>query len=505
MTEGVFKRITKTGIALIGNQGLQLLGQLAVPPLFLMKYGVQGYSEWLVLTAAIGFLSVLNLGLHTYVINELNVSYHLNDLKKFHELQSTCLILLAGISVLFSVIAGVVFILPLKKYLNLLATHYNISLTIYFLILQLLLTNIWGLIVGVYRATGRAFRGVMWMNMQKFLMFLSLLIGILLKFPFYMLAAIQFIAVVLALVIVIYDRKLNFTNVYISFRYWNKVIAKNIIKPSLYFSLITFNNFLLYQAPVLILNHYSKPQIVVLFSVGRMLFSFIRQGLFMIQVSIEPEITRLKGIGDWLRLTKLYKYTESLTISIALPVNVSILILSPLLLQLWLKKTDFYDKWSFILFMMISVIMCLKENKVYFQYATNTHEIIGMIMFISYLVMALTGIFIVKKTGLIGFLSLWLAIEIIQLWTIHKFNIKLFNRSKEITFKPMLTLLGILIGSVWMFLWLNRIIYQGGIFWLMANTAIFAAVLLIISYYFFNLKQILIIIQNQIRSNNYKI
>ena len=245
MAEGIFKRITKTGAALAGNQGLQLLGQLAVPPLFLIKYGVRGYSEWLVLTAAIGFLSVLNLGLHTYVINELNVSYHQNDLQKFHELQSTCLILLVGISILFSVIAGIVFIMPLKKYLNLAALHYDISLTIYLLILQLLFTNIWGLIVGSYRATGRAFRGVMWMNMQKLLMFLSLIVGILLKFPFYMLAAIQFIAVILALVIVIYDRKLNFSDVYISFKYWNKTIAKNIIKPSLYFSLITFNNFLL--------------------------------------------------------------------------------------------------------------------------------------------------------------------------------------------------------------------------------------------------------------------
>jgi O-antigen/teichoic acid export membrane protein len=491
MTENTFKRITKTGIALVGNQGLQLLGQLAVPPLFLMKYGVLGYSEWLVLTAAIGFLSVLNFGLHTYVINELNVSYHQNDLKKFHELQTTCLILLTGIAVLFTVIAGVVFVLPLKIMLNLSASEINISVTIYFLILQLLVLNVLGLINGGYRATGKAFRGVMWSNVQKLIMVLSLIAGVLLAFPFYILAIFQFAAVILSLIIVSYDRKLNFTNVSISFKYWNSAIAKNIIKPSLYFSLFTINNFLLYQAPVLILNYFVEPKLVVMFSVGRMIFSFIRQGLGLIYGAIEPEITRLKGIGDWLQLKRLYKYTESLTISIALPANVAVLMLSPLLLRLWLKNADYYNKWSYLFLMLISVAMCLKENKIYFQYATNTHERTGSVMFFSYLIMILLSIYSIKAYGINGFLFSWLITEIFQLCVILVFNTVLFNRAKDISFSPIVILGGILGGFVLVFINYYPWFYIGGDSLLIIKTIAMVPILLLTAYFFLGLKQVL--------------
>src|SRR5215475_10373608 len=114
----MFKRVLKTVLALAAGHGIQTFSQLLIPPAFIAAYGVQGYGEWLVLAAAVGYLSTLDFGLQTYVLNELTALYHRNEMEQFHKVQSVGLWLMlmfigAGLG-----LAACAFVVPLTSILR---------------------------------------------------------------------------------------------------------------------------------------------------------------------------------------------------------------------------------------------------------------------------------------------------------------------------------------------------------------------------------------------------
>src|SRR5215831_2965521 len=84
----MLKRILKTLAALGAGHGVQTLTQALLPPVFISSFGVQGYGEWLALSAAVGYLGTLDFGLQTYVLNRLTALYHQKEMRQFHRVQS---------------------------------------------------------------------------------------------------------------------------------------------------------------------------------------------------------------------------------------------------------------------------------------------------------------------------------------------------------------------------------------------------------------------------------
>src|SRR5215468_2916875 len=132
----MFQRILKTLGALIAGHGIQTFSQLLIPPAFIAAYGVQGYGEWLVLSAAVGYLSTLDFGLQTYVLNELTALYHRNEMEQFHKVQSVGLWLMlifigAGLG-----LAACAFIIPLGAILRISGSQRALAWTVFWLASQ---------------------------------------------------------------------------------------------------------------------------------------------------------------------------------------------------------------------------------------------------------------------------------------------------------------------------------------------------------------------------------
>lgn len=426
MSSGFFGRVTKTALALLGNQILHLLMQFTLPPLFLANYGVKDYSEWLVLSAAMGFFGFLDLGLQTYVANKLTVFYHNNDLEGFHRFQTTGLLISFAVLFSTSVLALTVFFVPVDRLLSVSMPTAEVAVILYLLALQVLVFILWGQLASVYRAIGRAYRSVMWFNLQKTAMLLVTVGAVTFKQSFIIVSSLQLLVALFSLLSIWLDLGLKFKEISPKIRGFDITLAQEIIKPSLYFSLFLINNILIYQLPVLILNRFESSLAVVSFSVGRTLFSFIKQGLSVIQASIGPEITRLEGINDWVNLKKLYQSTESLTISAAITFNTFIFAASPLLLLVWMKRSDIFAFGPMLILMLISAVMGLKEFKYYFQTMTNRHERTAVVMILSYLLMSVASYPAAKHYGVMGLLLVWLVTEVFQTVIIHGYNRQLF-------------------------------------------------------------------------------
>src|SRR3954447_24282327 len=112
-------RIANTGTTLMSGQGVNLITQLVLPPIFLRKYGVSVYGEWLTLSATVSYLATLNFGLQTFANNQVAIHHNRGEIEQAHVVQATTLLLLLGLITSLALLTTLVFLLPINAWLGL--------------------------------------------------------------------------------------------------------------------------------------------------------------------------------------------------------------------------------------------------------------------------------------------------------------------------------------------------------------------------------------------------
>src|SRR5579863_8385616 len=273
------RRIAKTTGALMSFQGINLLIQLLLPPIFLRNYGIEAYGEWLTLAATVGYLSTLNFGLTWYSNNQVAIFYSRGELEEANTIQATSLLLLLGIIAVVSLITAVVFVLPVNLWLGLKTDHVIVSCTIYFLGLQVLARMLFGYFSGTFLALGAAHRGTNWTTTQAFVNTMGTAFLAFSRVSFSLIAAQQLLTLVLFCGLVMIDLNKKGPRIFPRLRYANPKRFAEILKPSGYFGMLFAANFLVYQLPVMLMQRILGPASVVVFSLTRTIFSMSRQAL----------------------------------------------------------------------------------------------------------------------------------------------------------------------------------------------------------------------------------
>lgn len=426
------KRISKNLAALFTSNGINMVWQLVLPPVFIHKYGTSLYGEWLALSASVAYLGTLNFGVQTFVNQDLTVRYHRGQMEGFHIQQSTALRLLLGIVIVAAVLSSGIFFVPLDRLLKLTISQHEASLAAYFLSLQILLNFLFGYFAGSFMVVARSHRGTHWNNIQRLTILAFTGMAAWLKEPFAMVAFAQFSACVVCLIGVLIDIRITASDIFPTLRHWDRKAVISILKPSGYFGMIIASTFLSFQLPVLILQRIVGPTVVVIFTLMRTIFSMARQLLNALTQSMGPEITRLYGKQDWSGLSLLYNYSERFIFFCIPVVNLGVLSISPLLLTLWLHKGGLFSLPLYAVMTAIAFVMCAKEHKFNFQFSTNTHESLARVMFFSYLGMAVLSILAIYFFGVIGLLGTWLTTELFQLIFIMRLNFDLFSHHEKV-------------------------------------------------------------------------
>ncbi len=443
MSTGILTRILKVLAALLTSNVVNLATRLLLPPIFLYRYGTTLYGEWIVLSGAVAYLSTLNFGIQTYVTQDLTVRYQRRDLERYHLQQSTALRILLGILGTASVLALLLFGLPAKHLLRLTIPQSTAVLTLYLLALQVLLSVLFKHFTGMYTVLSRAHTGVLWVNGQRLAMVILTSFGAWMRWSFPTLAALQLgIYIVGTLLILLHVRRVA-PEIFPHVRLWDRNAARGILRPSGYFGLISMSTFLSYEIPVLLLQREIGPFVVVAFTVMRTIFSMCRQVLNAPTQALAPEITRLFGREEWDALARVYSYSERLIFALIAPVNLGVLMISPVLLVLWLHRPQLFSVLPYVLMATISMTLSVKEHKFQFQFATNTHESLARIMFFSYVALVGIAIPMIHWLGMIGFLLAWLTVEMFQVLRILRLNQDLFAHTGEHTLKYVYRLAGI--------------------------------------------------------------
>jgi hypothetical protein len=167
------RRIAKAVSAVMSGQGVNLLNQLLIPPLFMSHYGIPQYGEWLTLTATVGYLVTLNFGLQTFANNQVAILYNRDELNEANTLQATALLLLLLIILGAVVLTLLVFLLPVNHWLGLKTSHLVVATTLYLLGLQILVKMLYGFLAGTFLVVGVSYRGANWNNAASLAMMLA--------------------------------------------------------------------------------------------------------------------------------------------------------------------------------------------------------------------------------------------------------------------------------------------------------------------------------------------
>jgi O-antigen/teichoic acid export membrane protein len=487
----MIRRIIKMLGAMGGGIGATLITQFLLPPAFLHYYGVSKYGEWLVLSAAISYLATLNFGITNYASNELTMLRKRGEMDKYRALQGSTLALLLCMICAGLAISSSVFLLPLPRLLHLSTiTPMEVRLTAFFLGLQVMVNILAGYYDGLFMVVEKPHLGIVWPTARRLSAALICIPMAVLRVQFHVIAIGQFAAVLIIMLFAVSDLKRRMGKLPLGLQGANWKTTKATLAPSGMFAMIYTQNFLVYQAPVILLQWILGPAVVVLFSISRTILATARQMLAFVTNAIAPEITFSFAVRDMKKLLNIFHYSEKIVFA-GIPIaNLGAFLFSPILLRIWLHKPLLFDPFTYALMALISGAMSMKEHKQFFQFSTNTHKRLAMILFFGNLLMIAVSVPFTIKFGLHGFMFVWLASELSQMALIYRENKKLFNDDPSISFIPVVKLALVMLVSLPICIGLLHYARQRSMTVVGGVAAVGVLMVAVEAYYVFGLKDV---------------
>ena len=155
--ESMLKRLVHAFLAFSFGQAVVILTNILLVPLYLRVWTPAVYGEWLAIYSVVMYLSNLDLGMQTYVLNRLTQSYARRDMRDYTEQQHSAvafyLALAGGGTVLLAIIASFA---PLTRWFNFVYTSAATARVVFVLLGAQVLWSLLGIMTAsVYRTTGR--------------------------------------------------------------------------------------------------------------------------------------------------------------------------------------------------------------------------------------------------------------------------------------------------------------------------------------------------------------
>ena len=497
------KRILKLLAAFFTGQGVSIVTQLLVPPFFLHRYahGVEVYGEWVVLTAAVSYLSTLNSGIQTYANNQMAIHYNGGELEEAKTVQASALKLSLTLIAVVAVGGSMVLLMPVGRWLHLRYTSsLTASLTVFLLMLQLMTNWLFSFLCNSYMALGRAHRGQNWGSAQRLAAILAMSAFLWFRATFPVLALTQLASMVLFTLVVVVDMRITAPVLLPSLRYGDTKTMKAIIRPSAYFGLFSVSGFLAWQGPVLLIQLFLGPASVAIFSFTRAIFNFSRQILYVTTYAVSQEITLLVGGREWRTLHRLYDLSERVVLFLVTTVSIGSLLMCPVAFSVWLHRRNLYEPGLCLLMAMVSAVMGIKDHKIQFQWSSNQHQKLAVISLLTYLGMCGLSAIALRPFGIAALMVLWLAAESVQVGAILQLNKKLFPPEIHVSAVPVLRALTMLAICFSLSAWP---VYRDQHWTLIRTTGVACAAvaaLSVLSYFFFGLNEVQGLIEARLRS-----
>ena len=306
-------------------------------PLFLHSWGGRLYGDWLALTAAAGYLSLLEGGFQRYLTNRMNAAWELGDPKQFHRLVHTGIVFSIAVTGVGAVVValGALFV-PWPKLLGLSILDQNLSgATLALAGLSLLASIPAGIVGSIYRCLREYPRGVSLANLARLLQVLAIAAALWQGKGILTIAALLSFAPLLAMFACIVDIRARHPEVRLGAGDASLRLLAKSLRPSFYFLLLPLSHALWVQGSIIILSSVRSSAVLVVYTTTRTMFMVVRQALNQINLAAWPEITRLFAHGDRARIRRLHRSVCVLSVVASGLICGYLLTFGPQVLRLW--------------------------------------------------------------------------------------------------------------------------------------------------------------------------
>jgi O-antigen/teichoic acid export membrane protein len=436
ITKHIYNKLFHTSIGknIIANftkVGAIFIHQILLVPLYLIYWGTDKYSDWIVLSAITYFFSMSDMGLNSVTNNQFCISY---GKKKYAECSSLIVnnyIILWSIAVIALLATlSICFFFNITKLLGLLTlSRQEASYIITLLIFKIFLDMSSLIPDAIYNAKSMSAKGTYINTILKLSVSLITLFGILLKLSIAEIVTISVFPTIISIIYKHFQTKRLF--IIGNIKLYNPILLKQILKPSISYMSFPVGLAFLYQGFTLVVSRFFGAETLVLFNTTRTMVNFIRNMSEIVTSGVKSEFSLAYGRNDHKRMEMIYRRSLWGTLSITCLCCMVLLIGGQWIYELWTR-----GKIEFSITLMLSFFVVIVFNTIWntngvILMATNKHTKLGVIYLFSSII-ALATAFYLSKFRVIELTALCISIsDLIASYYSYKFAKRIINQ-KEI-------------------------------------------------------------------------
>ena len=393
----------------VGSSGVSQVIAAAQPiflvPLFLRAWGAEGYGRWLVLTALVSYLSMLDLGGQNYIGNLLAIDHAQGNKDAFREKLSE------GVS-LFVSIALVVLIILIILLFGLMSSGVPVlgqalsakeRWIILFLGLNFLSSIPAGVYVSAYRASGLFVRGTMLGNGLRVFHF-AVSTGLLyFSISPFVYALVFFIAGVVGTIVIVWDsRRVMMACRHIRIGLAEAKRGRKYLRGALQFWLLALSNGLNQQGVLLTLALFASPAIVALYATHRTAAGLIGYVGTVLQAPLWPELSFLWAQDRREELHKVLLLAIRLVMLFSGVAALLMWVLLPFIYPVWTGKQLQLQPVLFAIFLVQGALAAGWLTSGWCLLAANQHRILARWSLANAAVTIMLSFLLAPKHGALG-------------------------------------------------------------------------------------------------------
>ena len=396
--------IRRNMIANLFGVCVQLLNQIVLVPFYILFWGNELYSDWIVISALSTIFAMSDVGLNNVIQNRFSIKLSEENYEECESLLTNNYILV-GITMMFTLLACGVFVglWDITKVMSLhLLTRHEANFVFIVLIAKVFIGMFSGIENAIYRATHNASISVYMDQIGNLVVALTTLLCILLKVP---VALISMLICLPQLVLFIfkYFHSKKYYNYRFSLRSVNFYLFKSVLFPSFSFMAFPLGNTIILQGYTLVVNSYFGANSVVLYNTTRTLCNFIKTLINTLQSAVWPEYSIAYGKSDFTLMRKLHRKILKITIVISSLSGMGLLLFGPVIFNLWTHDSIPFSYSLMIVYVFALFIESLWTSSSVTLMATNNHTKLGFVYILSSFISLLLSIVIADN-----FTSLWM-------------------------------------------------------------------------------------------------
>jgi O-antigen/teichoic acid export membrane protein len=373
------RRVAHAVAASAFGQAVTIGAQVLLTPLFFVRWGAEGYGEWLLLSGIPAYLAIADAGIGSAAGNDMTIRAGAGDREGAQKTFRGAMLVAAGAGLVALVMGlcaaaalGTTNLFHLTTYGGWYGARVVIALSVY---VGLNFAN--GVVYSGYKCCGRNAMGIALTNIGRLAE--SLIIALMLALHTAPLAVA--IAMVTVKILSLAFQFVGLRNVcpwlFTPYAAPDTRLIVRLITPALAFLAFPMSNAFLLQGPLLIIGSTLGGTAIAVYSAFRTLARIPLQMTNVLNSSVWPEVSLAYGASDTVTLRRIHTTTVAAAVYGALLSSSLIWIFGPFIVTHWLHGKVNYDGLLLFGLLLATVISSIWNASSIVLSATNQHARYG--------------------------------------------------------------------------------------------------------------------------------